>query len=486
MTDLLSLLCEAAGGIDDDLEDPRQAKKRKTTALPSVSPLSSLFSASNPSSNDSFQRVRSPSMNLYSSTPFSRSPLQQSLLSLVEDREASNGPHSPTGSVDSSSVTSAMDESSPDDASSEDEGQESQINLKKRKRVTKHQSRRAKPLTVEILAQIFETLAIFKDSATGTYKLMLPLLKSAECSSKYFAVTEWQCFRKRIMNHGFEIVDEQQAVWIRVRPNLATAEGVLVFEDAELRKRFGTPCKIKNARERGEIFELPASEMPLEYDFISDSDDHSSAASSDATVSAPGSPSSSSSSSSSSSNAMDLTQHHSPASSHSGPSSPMPSSPFFASQAASSAHSHGLAPVPFLPAFAALRAEIEQDLDAFSHASASSSAATTPTSHASHEHSHASGANSAVVTSEIPASNVQLEGALRNCLPLSLVVRELLNSGHYSLSNGQFDIQVTMKQQLTALARPVVAASSQQSLFPRFSAGLKSEPSDSAAKLPLA
>lgn len=169
-------------------------------------------------------------------------------------QESPNVPHSPNGSADSSSVTSLMDESSPDDVSSEDEAQESMNSLtKKRKRVTKHQSRRAKPLTVEILYQIFETLGICKES-NGTYKLMLPTLKSAEISSKYFAVTEWQCFRKRIMNHGFEIVEEQQSSWISVRSNLSTPDGTLLFEDAELRRRYGTPCKIKSARERGEIF----------------------------------------------------------------------------------------------------------------------------------------------------------------------------------------------------------------------------------------
>jgi hypothetical protein len=365
-----------------------------------------------------------------------------------------------------------MDESSPDDASSEDEGQESQINLKKRKRVTKHQSRRAKPLTVEILFQIFETLSIYKDTSSGTYKLMLPLLKSAECSSKYFAVTEWQCFRKRIMNHGFEIVDEQQAVWIRVRPNLATAEGILVFEDAELRKRFGTPCKIKNARERGEIFELPASEVPLEYDFTSDSDEHSQAGSSmssDATVSAPGSPHGSSSNDGSSTSRTESMN----VSSSSGPYSPMcaSSSPFFGSTTVSQTSGGS---IPFLPAFAALRAEIEHDLDAFSQASVSGSSSAAQSNNCSQEQA------SCEVSSGPAASDAQLEGALRNCLPLSLVVRELLNSGHYSLSNGQFDIQVTMKQQLNALARPPTT----QSFFPRFSA-LKSE-SDSAVKSPLA
>jgi len=347
-----------------------------------------------------------------------------------------------------------MDESSPDDASSEDETQDPQMNLKKRKRVTKHQSRRAKPLTVEILHQIFETLNIFKDPVNGTYKLILPMLKSAECSSKYFAVTEWQCFRKRIMNHGFEIVDEQQSSWIRVRPNLATAEGLLVFEDAELRRRFSTPCKIKSARERGEIFELPASD-PEEFENMSDYEEHSASASETTSLAVPTSPNSSSSSSQMSLSAMSSPTALPPLSASIGVLPTSSGTSAFASALVSARELSSRSTLPVLPAFAALRAELEQD--------------------------HQETSRSSVDLTPEPQSEVQLEGALRSCMPLSLVVRELLSSGHFSHSNGQFDIQVTMRQSglpLPSSSRPP------ESFFPRFSA-LKSETS-SAAKAPLA
>jgi hypothetical protein len=306
MTDLLSLLYEAAGDFDE-LEDPRSAKKQKTVAKAS-SPSSNAFSGpqSIPSA-DHLARPRSMSNKVYSSSPFTRSTQQPGVIFGFEERDQStNGgsPPSPSGSMESSSVTSttmdereimslvgmidefASSETDDDDgvalhgshhgmaynmmggmmdgspsssapSSSDASSLSHLLNSKKRKRVTKQSSRRAKPLTVEILFQIFEKLNIQKELINGTYKLVLPTLKSAECSSIYFAVTEWQCFRKRIMNHGFEIVDEQQSSWIRVRPNLASPDGRLIFEDLELRRRYGTPCKIKNARERSEVFELP-------------------------------------------------------------------------------------------------------------------------------------------------------------------------------------------------------------------------------------
>lgn len=408
------------------------------------------------------------------------------------------------------------DESSPDEVSSEDDVLDSSAsNNKKRKRVTKHQSRRAKPLTVEILYHIFEKLNIAKDSVSGTYKLVLPTLKSAECSAMYFAVTEWQCFRKRIMNHGFEIVDEQQSAWIRVRANLATPEGVLVFEDVELRRRFGTPCKIKSARERGEIVELPAapsmssgssadsereeSDSDAEMASLSGSDD---AAASEvaSSVSSSGSSSTLSASTSATSSAISISgasqgratalgnafsslshaQLHRPmspaafsASSNmmvgspsspstvsafsprlfgsnssfvSTPSSSFASSSFGAGNGASSLFTprSSLA----LPSFSAFCAEMEQET---SHHQASiagaSSSADSQTSSMSGISSSSAGSSSTAgsSSSSMDVDESLVEGALRTCLPLPIVARELLTSGHYSISNGQFDIHVTMK-----------------------------------------
>jgi len=325
MTDLLSILCEAAGDFDE-LEDPRRAKKPKLGVSAKVgaqtrpasqsrnhsvsragqghvmntSPRqgvsdpktrSGVSGSVSVSASVQSPKARAMGVQLHSSSAYTRASGPTGLIFGFEDRDGGNGPSSPNGSLDSSSVTSAMDEGANGmeevGSSSEDDemnyGASGQLvsdgsgsmlggsgsagnallNSKKRKRVTKQSSRRAKPLTVEILYQIFEKLGIQKENVNGTYKLVLPTLKSAECSSVYFAVTEWQCFRKRIMNHGFEIVHEQQSSWIRVRPNLASPDGRLIFEDLELRRRYGTPCKIKNARERNEIFELPVLELEL-------------------------------------------------------------------------------------------------------------------------------------------------------------------------------------------------------------------------------
>lgn len=400
------------------------------------------------------------------------------------------------------------DESSPDEVSSEDDVLDSSAsNNKKRKRVTKHQSRRAKPLTVEILYHIFEKLNIAKDPISGTYKLVLPTLKSAECSAMYFAVTEWQCFRKRIMNHGFEIVDEQQSAWIRVRANLATPEGVLVFEDVELRRRYGTPCKIKSARERGEIVELPAapsmssgssadsereeSDSDAEMASLSGSDD---AAASEvaSSVSSSGSSTTLSASTSATSSAISISggsqgratalgnafsslshaQLHRPmspahfsASSHmmvGSPSSPStvsafsprlfgsnssfvstPSSSFGAAGNGSNGASSLFTPRSSLalPSFSAFCAEMEQET---SHHQASQVAAGASDSQAS-SMSGISSTAGASSSSSMDVDESLVEGALRTCLPLPIVARELLTSGHYSISNGQFDIHVTMK-----------------------------------------
>lgn len=256
MTDLLSLLCVAATHEGTEMDDPRVSKRKKLSNMfPGGDTFLSPFAPSGSLMVDSSPKNRSSVHSLYSSTSSSRSPLGSASNSPIDERES--GSFTPTGSIDTSSVTSGLDEA--DETESEDETNDPSIHTKKRKRTTKHQSRRAKPLTVDTLYHIFETLGVFKE-AGGTYKLALPALKSAECSAKYFAVTEWQCFRKRIMNHGFEIVDEQQALWVRIRPNLQTLDGLLVFDHAELRIKYSTPCKIKSARERGELLELPGRE----------------------------------------------------------------------------------------------------------------------------------------------------------------------------------------------------------------------------------
>lgn len=394
------------------------------------------------------------------------------------------------------------DDLSRDDVSSDDEAHEASMNAKKRKRVTKHQSRRAKPLTVEILFQIFETLGIAKDEATGTYKLLLPTLKAADCSSKYFAVTEWQCFRKRIMNHGFEIVDEQQSAWIRVRPNLANADGVLLFEDGELRRRFGTPCKIKSARERGEVFELPALDNTLTDSMLGltgdeSSLDYNSSAHDDAMMDV-------------ASDAESTTSSHTTMSTGSAtPHAMSTSRPLSAvvnealhSFSNSSSLSNSPSTVPsLLSSCASNRSSFSLASLAMSQTSYSSmphspvstsSASTTPGSplhvpaallSASSMSSSPSqnGPLSSTLLTSMPLSSfsslraldhgehdldhmdldfhdtpteVQLQGALRSALPLSLVVRELISNGHFSLSNGQFDIQVTMKASAAPSAAP--------------------------------
>lgn len=440
-------------------------------------------------------------------------------------QELSNGPLSPTGSMETS-MGAFADESSPDEVSSEDDVLDaSASNNKKRKRVTKHQSRRAKPLTVEILYRIFEKLNIAKDSVSGTYKLVLPALKSAECSAMYFAVTEWQCFRKRIMNHGFEIVDEQQSAWIRVRANLATPEGVLVFEDLELRSRFGTPCKIKSARERGEIVELPAapsmsSESPAESEREeSDSDaelaslsgsDDVAASEVASSVSSSGSSSTLSASTSATSSAISISgggqgrgaalnlgggglafgfsssgaspshglsshQHlHRPmspahfsssANSHmmvGSPSSPSTVSTFsprlfgsgvtFGTPSSTSTASSFTTAIftprsssLSLPSFSAFCAEMDQE-NSNHGISGSTNSSQHGADHSQTSSSSAmSGISSTSSSSSMDVDESLVEGALRTCLPLPIVARELLTSGHYSISNGQFDIHVTMK-----------------------------------------
>lgn len=425
----------------------------------------------------------------------------------------------------SSSSSAMMDESSsPDETSSDDDLNDGLLgNNKKRKRVTKHQSRRAKPLTVDILWQIFEKLGIHKDPATGTYKLVLPNLKSADCSAMYFAVTEWQCFRKRIMNHGFEIIDEQPSLWIRVRPNLATPDGILVFEDAELRRRYGTPCKIKNARERNEIFELPAAETeevlgvsqegdacyvaemtsesngePLD---IEDRTQTASPVPTSTSVSGVSSPSlSSRTDSNATSSAISIVSNgqqmgsnrrqgqrsgsvSSLSSSFNSACSSSPSTVCFSptSSVFNNGGSFGLASSLFSSPAA------RPSLPSFSSLFSSESDQTTSQPQQSQQPQPSS--SSMDVDSE-----VQLEGALRNLLPLPLVARELLVSGHYSLSNGQFDIQVTMKGNSHPFGAPQSPNSASfqisprpaQSLFPTFSALSPKSESTSAAKFPVA
>lgn len=475
-------------------------------------------------------------------------------------------------------------------------------NNKKRKRVTKHQSRRAKPLTVEILFQIFEKLNIAKDVHSGTYKLVLPTLKSADCSAMYFAVTEWQCFRKRIMNHGFEIVDEQQSAWIRVRANLATPDGMtLVFEDGELRRRYSTPCKIKSARERGEIIELPAAPAMTMISHDSQSS-HASAGSANAAdsedsldideiasdssevASSSGLSSGSASSASSASSTTTLTSATSSAISihgrsganahHHGRSASLSHTHVTALPQLSQfgslhypQHSHSVnsgrsaSPSPFganssssssmmilgtspssssstMPSFSprlfgsssvgsqtnAVNTAVSSSPVAQSalfggnfggnsaspsFSSSSPSTSSSPFANASNGHmrgsslnlpsftsfcaemmdhessqplqtsmmgsspsannsSHSSNTNQSTNTA-MDVDESQVEGALRTCLPLPLVARELLTSGHYSISNGQFDIHVTMRPS-TSPAQASNSFGRQQNVFSRFSA----------------
>lgn len=118
--------------------------------------------------------------------------------------------------------------------------------------IKKHKSKRAKPLNLEILYQIFCSLDINKDE-DGNYLIEFEDLKENEVSAKYFSATEWQCFRKRIMNHGFDIVDEHQLLWIKARPSIQSADGRIVFDFYDLRTKYSTPCKIKIARDKGEL-----------------------------------------------------------------------------------------------------------------------------------------------------------------------------------------------------------------------------------------
>ncbi|XP_049848652.1 uncharacterized protein LOC126315447 [Schistocerca gregaria] len=262
MADLLSLLCVAATEDEPntDSEDAQLKKRRKNspyqpqfympTALLPIHHQTLLQSTPYLQKNSSYSPAgsRITSNQIQPCTSVSRS----SSNSCPTDISTSH--------TEKSSASQYADEHMADISSCEGESNTFSLSTKKRRRVGKYQSRRAKPLTVDTLHQIFETLHIEKDPTNGTYRLSLPILKTSDCSSKYFAVTEWQCFRKRIMNHGFEIMDEQQAVWIRVRPNLKTPDGSLVFDHAELRSKYSTPCKIRDAKERGDIVEISSRE----------------------------------------------------------------------------------------------------------------------------------------------------------------------------------------------------------------------------------
>lgn len=126
--------------------------------------------------------------------------------------------------------------------------------------------KRAKPLNLEILHQIFCSLGIRKDE-DGNYLLEFEDLKENEVSAKYFSATEWQCFRKRIMNHGFEIVDEHQLSWIKARPSIQSSDGRIVFDFSDLRSKYSTPCKIKIARSKGELKYINSDDpRPIEMD----------------------------------------------------------------------------------------------------------------------------------------------------------------------------------------------------------------------------
>lgn len=121
--------------------------------------------------------------------------------------------------------------------------------------------------------QIIDSLKICKDPIHGSYKLSLHTLKNSDCSRDYFSVTEWQCFRKRIVNHGFQIINESQPNWIIVRPNLKTRDGLVVFENENLRNTYSTPSKIKIAKDHGELIEIEPIFFK-EYNEVLDSVNH--------------------------------------------------------------------------------------------------------------------------------------------------------------------------------------------------------------------
>lgn len=145
------------------------------------------------------------------------------------------------------------------DASSSSDDESSASSKKRGKGSSRRKTKRAKPLNLDILHQIFSALNCTKDS-DGNYLIRFADLKQNEISAKFFSVTEWQCFRKRIMNHGFDIVDEQQSSWIKARPSIQSPDGRVVFDYPDLRSKYSTPCKIKVARERGELKDVAITE----------------------------------------------------------------------------------------------------------------------------------------------------------------------------------------------------------------------------------
>lgn len=146
------------------------------------------------------------------------------------------------------------------DSLSSSSDDDSSVSSKRRgKSASRRKAKRAKPLSLEILHQIFNSLNCTKD-CDGNYLIRFTDLKQNDISAKYFAVTEWQCFRKRIMNHGFDIIDEQQSSWIKARPNIQALDGRVLFHHHDLRTKYPTPCKIRQAREKGDLKDIVNAE----------------------------------------------------------------------------------------------------------------------------------------------------------------------------------------------------------------------------------
>lgn len=115
--------------------------------------------------------------------------------------------------------------------------------------------KRAKSLTLDILHQLFYELQICR-TVEGSYKVSFQLLKEHPESIKYFATTDWPCFRKRIINHGFHIIEEQTHAWLVVQPCMYhTKDDRLVFDNPDLREAFGTPHRLRRAKDKGLLYE---------------------------------------------------------------------------------------------------------------------------------------------------------------------------------------------------------------------------------------